>query len=138
MRLPDAHDPIEIAKAKKVADLAEWWAKQVNVLLQASLERGDYVPGYKLVRKRAHRAWRDEADVERRLKNMAGLKVEDIYTRKLRSPAQIEKTKAGKEWVAKHAIKPEGDVTVAPESDSRPEVAPQIEAFTSVPDGDLG
>jgi len=137
VRLPDPHDPVELSKAKRVADLADYWSKQVNIMLQAALERGQVVPGYKLVRKRAHRAWRDEADVERRLKNMAGLKVDDIYTRKLRSPAQIEKTKAGKEWVAKHAIKPEGDVTVALDSDSRPEVAPQIEAFASVPDGDL-
>lgn len=128
------YTPRELAEAKRVSDILEFRIKQVNTMLLAALERGVKVPGYKLVRKSAHRKWQDEAEVERRLRNMAGLKVDDIFTRKLKSPAQIEKTKAGKEWVAKFAIKPLGETTVAPDSDSRDEVTPQIEAFTKVED----
>lgn len=135
VRLPDPNDPRELAAAKRVASMAEFWAKEVNAMVQSALEGGVKVPGFKLVRGKANRQWRDEADLERRLENKAGVKVDDIYNRKLRSPAQMEKnSKIGKKWVANHAIKPDGKITVAPDSDKRDAVPAAIEALTQIED----
>ncbi len=129
IRLPDVDDPLELARAKAIANAAEFWAKEVNTLLQHALERGMDVPGYKLVRKKANRKWRDAADVERRLRNKVGVSKKDTHTQKLKSPRQIEKV-VGKKWVAGHAHKPEGDLTVAPSSDPRGAQSAPILDFT--------
>ena len=128
VRLPEMDNPLELARAKEVADVAEFWAKEVNAMLQRALETGMEVPGFKLVRKRANRAWRDAADVERRLKNKAGVSKKDTHTQKLRSPRQLEKF-VGKKWVAQHAHKPEGGLTVARSSDLRGEETAPILDF---------
>lgn len=140
VRLPDPHDPMELARAKAIADLAEFWAKEVNVLVQRALEHGVKVPGFKLVRKTAHRRWKDASDLERRLTNKAGVGVDDIYVKKLKSPAQLEKNlKLGKKWVARHCEKPEGGLTVAPNNDPRkvelslPETIPPVDEVPEVP-----
>lgn len=129
IRLPEVDNPTDLARAKAVADVAEFWAREVNALLQRALETGMEVPGFKLVRGRANRAWKDPSDVERRLKNKAGVKTGDIYSRKLRSPRQIERV-VGKDWVADHAYKPEGGLTVARSSDLRTAEAAPILDFT--------
>ena len=129
IRLPEVDNPNDLARAKAVADVAEFWAREVNALLQRALETGMEVPGFKLVRGRANRAWKDPADVERRLKNKAGVKTGNIYSRKLKSPRQIEKI-VGKDWVASHAYKPEGGLTVARSSDLRNAEAAPILDFT--------
>ncbi len=140
VRLPDPNDPIDLARAKAVADLAEFWAKEVNVLVQRALEHGVSVPGFKLVRKTSKRRWKDEGDLERRLTNKAGVGVDDIYTKKLRSPAQLEKNpKLGKKWVARYCEKPPGGLTVAPDTDPReaelslPETVPPVDEVPEVP-----
>ncbi len=129
IRLPDLDSPLELARAKAVADVAEFWAREVNARLQRALETGMEVPGFKLVRKRANRRWRNQGDVERRLRNKAGVSKKDTHTQKLRSPRQLEKV-VGKKWVAEHAHKPEGDLTVARSSDARHEESAPILDFT--------
>lgn len=128
--------PEELAQAMNVIPVIDAWCRAVEGEAQARLTRGQVVPGYKLVRKRANRRWKDEADVERKLKNKRGVKTADIYKRTLQSPAQIEKIlggKDGKAWVAKYAIKPEGGLTVAHESDARDgEPAPALADFNPV------
>lgn len=120
-RLPDPADPAQVARALRVIPAIDDWARAVEGMALRMAERGTRVPGYKLVRKRANRRWKDEALAERRLRRRQGVKVDDILTpRKLRSPAQVEKVKAvGKKWVERHAEKPEGGLTLAPESDRR-------------------
>jgi hypothetical protein len=125
VRLPNPADPEELAKAMKIIPLLEYWSKEVHGYVHAELERGVEIPGWKLVRGRANRAWRDSADVERRLKNKTGVRVDKIYKRTLQTPAQIEKV-VGKDWVARHSHKPEGKLTVAPANDSRPAEKPSM------------
>jgi hypothetical protein len=83
------------------------------------IERGQNVPGYKLVEGKSNRQWRDEEDAKAALGEE--LKVTDIFTKKLISPAQAEK-KLGKghQVVTQHSIKPEGKPALAPLSDKRP------------------
>lgn len=135
VRLPDLNDPEELGRAMQLVPLLDFWAREVEGLVYRRLECGAEVPGYKLVRGRSNRKWEDAEDVERRLRGMKGIRVDDIFTRKLCSPAQIEKIKAiGKKWVAKYAIKPEGKLTVAPERNAREAVeAPLLTDFASPP-----
>lgn len=139
VKLPDPRDPDELGRAMQVVSLLDFWCKEVRSMVRTQLESAQEVRGYKLVRTKANRAWTDEDDLKRRLGNMRGVGVDDIYTRKLKSPAQIEKIKAlgarpkdRKAWVAKHAHNPEGGLAVVPESDSRDAVeAPLLTDFAS-------
>jgi hypothetical protein len=127
--LPDENDPELIAKALNIIPLLNSWAREVEELAFRRLQRGEPVPGYKLVRKRANRRWRDPDGVAAELVQRDGLKSQDIFEMKLRGPAQLEKVKAiGKKWVAEHSEKPEGEPTLAPESDPR-EALPSGAAF---------
>jgi hypothetical protein len=77
--------------------------------------RGDQVPGYKLVRKKANRVWKEGAEYV--LKRLFG---DDAYTDpKLKTPPQLEKIEGGKEIVSEWAYKPDSGLTLAPISDKR-------------------
>ena len=137
VRLPDPQDPEELGRAMQIVPLLDYWVGEVRSMVQRRLEHGQSVTGYKLVRKKSNRQWKDADDVERRLHNMKGVGVDDIYTKKLKSPAQLEKIKAlgdkpaeRKKWVGKYAHKPEGGLVVAPERDGRDTVeAPLLTDF---------
>jgi hypothetical protein len=54
----------------------------------------------------------------------------DAYTvPKVKSPAQIEKMEGGNEFASKWAYSPDKGLTLAPESDKRLEVRPNVERF---------
>lgn len=113
------------------ADTMASWAEGVKKLAHDLLEQGATIPGYKLVNKRANRAWKDE---EKALKFMTRMKLpaDQRHVKKLISPAQAEK-----------ALKPLGlaalpddlvekvssGTTLAPESDKRPAVVIAPEAL---------
>lgn len=132
VRLPNPAVPEELAEAMKIVPLLDFWTKEVKDLLNRELQRGVTVPGFKLVRGRSNRAWKDKDDVERRLKQKQGIKSDRIYKKTLQTPAQIEKV-VGKPWVARHAHKPEGALTVVPESDPREAVTPLLTDFADAP-----
>jgi hypothetical protein len=105
--------------------------------------KGNKIPGYKLVRKKSNRILKetmalpspDDAD------EMIEVKVEDAAVQEfgldaysepsLRSPAQLEKLEGGGEFVSKWAYSPDKGLTLAPKSDKRLEVRPNIEQFRS-------
>lgn len=96
------------------------WIKAVEAHAQGELERGNDVPGYKLVEGRSLRKWADENDAEAALKRTK-LKVADVFTKKLISPAVAEKLLGKNHKVlAEHVVKPEGKPTIAPSTDKRP------------------
>jgi hypothetical protein len=113
--LPDPADPGQVARALKIAPLAEEWAKAVHGLAQNMLERGIKIPGYKLIRRNSHRRWLDPVTTEAELKDRA---LHDAFDTRLKSPAQVERI-AGKKWVAERVERPEGALGIAPESDHR-------------------
>lgn len=122
--LPSARDPEGIARALTALPLIDAWVSGVHAIAhQSAVEAGVAIPGYKVVRKSTNRQWKDAAEVERKLKNRAGVRVDEFMAkRKLKSPAQVEKIHGLKDWVKEHAEKPEGDLTVAKQSDRRAEV----------------
>lgn len=122
--LPDSQDPELLARALNAVPMIDAWCREVEGLAQRQMERGVSLPGWKLVRKRANRRWMDAKAVETALRNRKGVKVGDVYDRKLRSPAKLEKVKTiGKEWVERHCYRPDGELTVARADDPRPAAA---------------
>ena len=72
------------------ADMLEDWIKDLRALAHQILDSGASVPGYKLVAKRGTRQWTDEKDVVHWLDGI-GLENNEIYSKELLSPAQMEK-----------------------------------------------
>lgn len=108
------------------------WLSDVETRATSDLINHREVPGYKLVRGRANRAWAgSDEDTINELKAI-GLKVGEIMTSKLSTPAAIEKVaKARKlkkdkvEKIQALITKPEGKLTLAHLTDSRPDATPK-------------
>ena len=101
--------------------------------------QGDAIPGYKLVRKKANRKFKesmafpdpDDADtmievkLEDAIEDKFGL---DAFTEpKLKSPNQIEDLEGGGEFAATWGYSPDNGLTLAKNSDKRVAVRPNIE-----------
>lgn len=120
----------ELVKVLQSEDLLKTWLKSVSSYAQGLLEQGQAVPGFKLVRKRANRRWKDGVDLDNRLFKYRDL---GVYEKKLLSPAKMEKLVEEKGWelpVHEWIEKPEGGLVIAPESDRRAAVeavSPAIE-----------
>lgn len=105
----------------------EDWAAAMRQHAAARLERGEEVPGYKLVEKRAVRQWTDPQEVIETMR-AAGWDENEIFApRVLKSVAQIEKLAGGKaafaEWPVAALVKKESSgLRLAPESDPSPAV----------------
>lgn len=99
-----------------------------------SLAGTNKLPGYKLVRKKAHRNWTDEDEVFKVLDSYEvaeklaakGMCVDDLFVHELRSPSQVEKLLGKKfveENISKFIYNPEGEIALVTEDDPRPNVA---------------
>jgi hypothetical protein len=121
----------DIGEALKMAGRMEIFVRNVRQLaLQKALD-GETIPGYKLVKKITRRRWADTDKVDKFLAR-AGLKVDE---RRITKPIGIPKAeKLVKPWLntkrrqdAFEALitRPEGDLTIAPETDKRPAVTPE-------------
>lgn len=131
----------ELARAYEAIDLIEMWVKAVRERAQGLAEAGE-LPGYKLVEgRRGARQWADEQEAEQTMKTMR-IKQEDMYARKLVSPAQAEKlAKAGaigkRQWPRLQELITQGGgkPTIAPESDPRPALGCTADDFEDVSHG---
>lgn len=84
------HEPSDLSEMMSLAVTMKEWAKSVETMTHAELERGVQVPGWKLVPKRATRHWTDIDSAEKFLKSTK-MKAAEIHPRKLVSVAQAEK-----------------------------------------------
>lgn len=91
---------------------------------------GAKIPGWKLVDKRATRKWRDEGAAASKLVVEHDLSTDDIWTRKLKSPAQVEKllSKQDRAALAELVIAESSGTTLARETDRRAEATPSRSA----------
>jgi hypothetical protein len=117
----DALPMDQIAHYLDQAPLVEAFIRDLQQLAHGLLESGTKVPGWKLVNKRATRQWTNEDKAE------AWMEARGIYPLqepKLKSPAQAEKDmKKMKEKLPDDlVVAVSSGSTLAPESDSRPEV----------------
>ena len=121
---PETLSVTELVVVLNSADLLEDWLASVRAHVMGMLERGEEVPGFKAVAKRANRKWVDEELVygflqEHGVERSAGQVV------KIKSPAQLEKV------LKKHKLPLPEDLyrkvssgnTMAPDSDPRPPLA---------------
>lgn len=129
---PEIMTGVELAKCLEMADRAKEWADEIYAVALRELENGAQVPGFKLVQKRASRKWIDEDEVIAACRT-SKVKVDDMYNKTLKSPAQMEKS--AKNVFAKklhkmvHSIS--SGVTIAPESDKRPAVSDPMQLLAN-------
>ena len=117
---PDTLTDEELVKVLKASRMMEDWLKEVGAYAQAKLESGEKVEGFKLVKKRANRKWRDEKEVTEEFGDI--FDDSDLYApEKLRTPAQLEKL-VGKSDVARFTHTPDSGHTMVKASDKRPEI----------------
>lgn len=121
-------DNVQLAKIIQKIPTIEMWITAIKERAELELSEGRVVPGYKLVQGRAgNRTWRDPAAAASLLES-CGLSKDQIYAKKLVSPAQADKLvkKSGKmtdEQAAAYSdmiIKPAGAPVIAKDSDPRP------------------
>lgn len=83
--------PEELGRLMDMSELVDDWLRAVRQHVFAELNLGRKIPGYKLVEgKRGARKWSSELEAEELLKSMR-LRLDEMYTRKLVSPTQLEK-----------------------------------------------
>jgi hypothetical protein len=117
---------IALADALSEIDILESWCKQVRATALDMATAGATIPGFKLVQRRAVRKWTSPENVEAHLVGSFSLAKDEIYERKLRSPAQIEKLlgKYDRTVMADLITKVSSGITLAPDSDKRPAISP--------------
>lgn len=119
---PAKLSPEQIGKVLEASDLISGWAKAVRDYAERqAVALGIKIPGYKLIQKKGRRAWVDEMAVETDLGVEFG---DDIYEKKLKSPAQMEKI-AGKERVKELTDTPDKGLELVPESAKGDDVTPK-------------
>lgn len=116
--------PVKLDEAMAIIPQLELWIEAVKeyALMQAKAHKPP--KGYKLVEKRSQRKWRDEAEAAAKLEEEFGVSVIEMFEKKFKSPAQMEKLinrEDRKRFVS--LIKTESTgLTLAPVTDSRPAV----------------
>ncbi len=124
MRSPSDMSLSEIQKVLDAGSIINDWVAGVQKFAHARAEKGERVPGYKLVKKKSNRKWGNEEEMAEAFVGTFGT---DIYNMKLKSPAQMEKVIPKKE-LEKYITKPDTGTSLVPESDNRKEVAGAIES----------
>lgn len=119
---PELLPPAQIAALMQQKHIVEDWLKALDRAAMATLSRGETLPGWKMVQRRATRKWASESETVRWLKDR-GFEDEEILDSKLKSPAQIEKVVGKKQLPDDLVTKQSSGVTLAPEHDPRPAVA---------------
>lgn len=96
--MPTEMSPEKLAETLDMLDMLEAWVKAVRAFAHTSAENGVSIPGYQLVEKIGNRKWKDDegALAVSLLSPEVGLSEDEIYDRKLRSVAQLEKVLGAK------------------------------------------
>lgn len=130
---PDLVSGQDIAHALGDADRIEDWLGAVRAQAMKLVMEGENVPGYKLVTRRIIRRWRNETAALRALRRVirgSGFKQADLFERRLRSPAGLEKMFTA---LGRHAVEAVGvqvsisknGVVLAPEGNPRAAAQPR-------------
>lgn len=129
---PDSLTTEEMVKVLAVSSNLQSWLKDVEKHAISLLDRGEEVPGFKLVEGRSNRQWVDEEAADKYLRGK-GLKVDERAPRKFVSPYAAEKAlkKAGlldsAQKLEELIEKPQGKPTLAPVDDKRPALPPSAQ-----------
>ena len=125
---PARMSPMELSSVLTEADMIDLWLVAVRAHAKSLADRGEEIPGWKLVDKRGRRVWANEDDAER----IVGALTPSVFYTKFHSPTQAEKIlKAEKlkkpvQWNELVTMSDPGTALV-PASDPRVAVSPRIE-----------
>lgn len=119
-------DKKELARRYRMIPLVDLWKKAVNAEVKVVFDRGEIVPGFKLVEgRRGDRRWEDELAALEKLQTFR-MRKDEIFDQKIKSPAKIEKlvTKQRFESLksAGFITQDEGNLIVVEKGDKRDEV----------------
>ena len=119
-RQPALLTDAEIAEVLKVSDeLAKWSADVYAYAQDQAIVHGKQWTGYKLVEGRSNRKYSSDAEVEQAAK-AAGYT--DIYKQSLIGVTEMERLMGKKEFarvLGQYVYKPQGKITLVPDSDKR-------------------
>jgi hypothetical protein len=88
----DAPVSENLGKLMAITGFLEDWIKSVRAEVERRLMLGEPVAGYGLeLGRQGARAWSDEAEAERMVREQFRVKAENAYSMKLKSPTQLEK-----------------------------------------------
>lgn len=119
---PESLSNAEIVKILNFADLITEFLKRVEGHALHLLEHGEDLPGYKLVKKKANRDWKDEEEAKAALSML--LSEAEMYEKKFLSPAKAEKALGKqKKLIESLVFKLDTGNTIAPEHDPREAVS---------------
>jgi hypothetical protein len=114
----------ELTRALRSADLMDLWIKAVRDHARAQIEQGRRVPGFKLVQRVGHRKWKDEAVTTETLVSTHGVREDDLVTRSVKSPAQVERVLKSygidRDVIDDLVVRGSSGVVLVPEEDARP------------------
>ena len=124
---PEKLSARELSRALSDAERIEAWLAAVRTRATVLATNGASIPGYKLVTRRITRRWRNETRALKALRRVirgSGLKQVDLFERRLKSPARLEKlfSSLGRRAVDAVNIEvsySENGVVLAPQGDPR-------------------
>jgi hypothetical protein len=113
----------ELAKKLTDVEVIEDWCRRLREYAFNEAQQGRCPPGFKLVQKRALRKWRDEDAAAARMTVDLGLDPEEVWKKKIISPAQADKLlKKRKDEITDLVVKESSGVKLVDESDPAPAV----------------
>lgn len=112
------------ARIVQHAAMISSWLNNVRAVSLQQAILGEPDPGFKAVATEGDRAWASEQRAEEFFKGKIPDK--DLFTRKLKSPAQMEIVAGTRTWAKAQELitRPEGKPALVPESDKRPALLP--------------
>lgn len=139
---PSAMSPEELSKKLDLLDVIAEWMNAVRATAQQQAEGGVVIPNYQLSETIGHRKFTDEDQVKVLLCMEAGVSDDDLYTRKFKSPAQVEKLlgakrlRAVKDKLDALTVRPvTGTNLVRATKTTRPAVQPAVNRHFDVIEG---
>lgn len=116
----------QLSTILEIAPMFIDWFKDVQAFALGQLMQGVKIPGYKIVEGRSNRIITDEDKVKEILLNVGLTEDEIMKPREMQGISYLEKLVGKKlfsDLCQEYLIKPTGKLTLAPESDRRPEVS---------------
>ena len=114
--------PEEIGAYMDKLPLVEEWIKSLRRHAHTMLEAGTSVPGFKLVEKRPTRRWKSQEELLEWAASQ-NLEDEEIFEKKIKSPAQIEKVVGKKNVPSDLIMSVSTGLSMVSDTDRRPPVA---------------
>lgn len=138
---PVPYDKLSPERRSRVIEHSAMIRKWLTNIHGAALKdalNGQPVPGFKAVSTLGDRSWVNEDKAEEYWKSKMPAK--EIYTQKLKSPAQMEAVAGTRNWANAQDLihRPEGNPALVPENDPRPALIPLKDLLDDLDAGDAG